>query len=48
MTQEIGYIQPRNPDDKIDMDKCPYGSIIFILPYHSCATAAMYPVSLQK
>ncbi|KAK7083660.1 hypothetical protein SK128_013971 [Halocaridina rubra] len=42
MTQEIGYIEPLK--GKLDFEKYPVGSLLFIFPWHSCATAAMHSV----
>ncbi|XP_039266768.1 D-serine dehydratase-like isoform X2 [Styela clava] len=43
LTQEVGKIT--NVDGtSIDFAKYPIGSMLFILPYHSCATCAMHPV----
>lgn len=42
MTQEIGFVE--TVKGKLDFDKYPIGSLLFILPWHSCATAACYPV----
>ncbi len=46
MTQEIGYVEPRK-DVPLDFGRFPVGSLLFLLPYHSCATAACYPVSMK-
>ncbi|CAD5116790.1 DgyrCDS5639 [Dimorphilus gyrociliatus] len=42
MTQEIGYVTATRGD--IDFKKYPIGSTLFLLPYHSCATAAMFSI----
>ncbi|XP_078396993.1 D-serine dehydratase isoform X2 [Cetorhinus maximus] len=42
MTQEHGKIEPTS--GKLDFDKFPLGSLISLIPYHACATAAMHPV----
>ncbi|XP_015214715.2 D-serine dehydratase isoform X1 [Lepisosteus oculatus] len=42
MTQEHGRIEPIS--GKLDFDKFPLGSLLYIIPYHACATAAMHPV----
>ena len=42
MTQEIGFIDPAVPGDTIDTDQYPVGSILTLVPYHACATAACY------
>ena len=44
MTQEIGFVQSRSGED-LEYEKFPIGSILYLYPYHSCATAGMYPVS---
>lgn len=41
ITQEVGTIEANNHTE-IDFDKYPIGSILFIIPYHACATAAMH------
>lgn len=41
MTQEIGKIVPITGN--MDFSKYPIGKILYIYPYHSCATAAMHP-----
>lgn len=47
MDQEHGFIEPLNSEgDKLDYSRYPIGSMLFILPYHSCATAAMHSVYL--
>ncbi|XP_043921933.1 D-threo-3-hydroxyaspartate dehydratase-like isoform X1 [Protopterus annectens] len=40
MSQEHGHIQPVSGE--IDFKRFPLGSILFIIPYHACATAAMH------
>ncbi|XP_059829872.1 D-serine dehydratase isoform X1 [Hypanus sabinus] len=42
MTQEHGKIE--SISGKLDFDKFPLGSLISLIPYHACATAAMHPV----
>ncbi|XP_045614282.2 D-serine dehydratase isoform X1 [Procambarus clarkii] len=42
MTQEIGFVEPL--EGKLDFNLYPIGSLLYILPWHSCATAALYPV----
>ena len=44
MTQEIGFIEGGGD---IDFAKFPVGSVLFLLPYHACATAAQYPVGIR-
>ena len=41
MTQEIGFVEG---DGATDLNEFPVGSVLFLLPYHACATAAQYPV----
>lgn len=41
MTQEIGYVD--TIEGKLDYEKHPIGSLLYVIPWHSCATAAMYP-----
>ncbi|TRY73948.1 hypothetical protein TCAL_15709 [Tigriopus californicus] len=43
MTQEIGKVG-WDLDDSINFDDFPVGSTLSLIPYHACATAAMYPV----
>lgn len=42
MTQEIGYVDAVK--GSLNMEEFPIGCMLFILPWHSCATAALYPV----
>lgn len=42
MTQEHGRIEPVS--GQLEFEKFPLGSMLAIIPYHSCATAAMHPV----
>ncbi|XP_051879474.1 D-threo-3-hydroxyaspartate dehydratase isoform X1 [Pristis pectinata] len=42
MTQEHGKIE--SISGRLDFDKFPLGSLISLIPYHACATAAMHPV----
>ncbi|XP_058035962.1 D-serine dehydratase-like [Ahaetulla prasina] len=42
MTQEHGKIEPMI--GKLDFAKFPLGSLLALIPYHACATAAMHPV----
>jgi len=42
MTQEIGFIESKNPHCKIDFSQFPVGSILTLVPYHACASAACY------
>lgn len=42
MSQELGKIKAKD-GESIDFDQYPVGKILFIYPYHTCATAAMYP-----
>ncbi|XP_039612785.1 D-threo-3-hydroxyaspartate dehydratase isoform X1 [Polypterus senegalus] len=41
MTQEHGIIEPVS--GQLDYAKFPLGSLLSIIPYHSCAAAAMHP-----
>ncbi|KAA8587448.1 hypothetical protein FQN60_016310 [Etheostoma spectabile] len=42
MTQEHGRVEPIS--GLLDYSKYPVGSLLTLIPYHSCATAAMHPV----
>ncbi|KAJ7322075.1 hypothetical protein JRQ81_018362 [Phrynocephalus forsythii] len=42
MTQEHGKIEPLK--GRLDFAKFPLGSLLRLLPYHACATAAMHPL----
>lgn len=42
MSQELGKVTQE--EGEIDFSKYPIGSMLFIYPYHACATAAMHPV----
>ncbi|XP_066543613.1 D-serine dehydratase [Amia ocellicauda] len=42
MTQEHGKVEPVS--GKLDYEKFPLGSLLSLIPYHACATAAMHPV----
>jgi hypothetical protein len=42
MTQEIGFIESK---DAIDFSGFPIGSVLFLFPFHACATAALFPVN---
>ena len=44
MTQEIGFVEPLKKDDSIDFEKVPIGKPLFLYQYHSCDTAAKFPV----
>eukprot|EP00095_Tigriopus_kingsejongensis_P008747 maker-scaffold92_size382268-snap-gene-1.18 protein:Tk08747 transcript:maker-scaffold92_size382268-snap-gene-1.18-mRNA-1 annotation:"d-serine dehydratase-like" len=44
MTQEIGKVESQGDDPNINFRLFPIGSLLTLIPYHSCATAAMYPV----
>ena len=48
MTQEIGFIEPFDKDEHIDFDEFPIGSILELLQYHSCDTAAKFQVVISK
>lgn len=41
MTQEIGFVDA--VEGRLDFEQYPIGCMLFLLPWHSCATAAMYP-----
>jgi hypothetical protein len=43
MTQEIGFVEAA--DDVIDFEQLPIGKPLFLYQYHSCDTAAKFPVS---
>ena len=40
--QEIGFIDTKKKEEKLDFDLYPVGSILTLVPYHACATAACY------
>ncbi|KAK5888689.1 hypothetical protein CesoFtcFv8_014755 [Champsocephalus esox] len=42
MTQEHGQVEPIS--GPLDYSKFPLGSLLTLIPYHSCATAVMHPV----
>uniref|UniRef100_A0A3B3Y2A0 D-serine dehydratase-like domain-containing protein n=1 Tax=Poecilia mexicana TaxID=48701 RepID=A0A3B3Y2A0_9TELE len=42
MTQEHGRVEPIS--GPLDYSKYPIGSLLTLIPYHSCAAAAMHPV----
>ncbi|XP_036940079.1 D-threo-3-hydroxyaspartate dehydratase isoform X1 [Acanthopagrus latus] len=42
MTQEHGRVEPIS--GPLDYSKYPLGSLLTLIPYHSCATAMMHPV----
>ncbi|XP_064019009.1 D-serine dehydratase-like [Pogoniulus pusillus] len=42
MTQEHGQVEAI--DGPLDFESFPVGSILALIPYHACATAAMHPV----
>uniref|UniRef100_A0A3Q2Y4S3 Zgc:162816 n=1 Tax=Hippocampus comes TaxID=109280 RepID=A0A3Q2Y4S3_HIPCM len=42
MTQEHGRVEPIS--GKLDYSMYPLGSLLTLIPYHSCATAMMHPV----
>lgn len=43
MTQEIGFVEPIAPEGSIDFSLHPVGSLLKLIPYHSCASAACHP-----
>jgi D-serine deaminase-like pyridoxal phosphate-dependent protein len=44
MTQEIGFVEPVASDASPDYAAHPVGSLLRLVPYHACATAACHPV----
>jgi hypothetical protein len=48
MTQEIGFVEPRQNDEQIDFGKFPIGKPLFLYQYHNCDTAAKFPVSFNQ
>ncbi|XP_044281139.1 D-threo-3-hydroxyaspartate dehydratase-like isoform X2 [Varanus komodoensis] len=42
MSQEHGRIEPAS--GKLDFSRFPLGSLLALIPYHACATAAMHPL----
>jgi len=42
MDQEHGFVEPIDPNCSIDWAALPVGHMLFVLPYHSCATAAQH------
>ncbi|XP_023130195.1 D-threo-3-hydroxyaspartate dehydratase [Amphiprion ocellaris] len=42
MTQEHGRVEPSS--GQLDYSRYPLGSLLTLIPYHSCAAAAMHPV----
>jgi len=44
MTQEIGFIEPFDRNQQIEFEKLPIGSVLELVQYHACDTAARYPV----
>ncbi|TRY85993.1 hypothetical protein DNTS_032779, partial [Danionella cerebrum] len=42
MTQEHGRVEPVS--GKLDFKQFPLGSLLYLMPYHACATALMHPV----
>jgi hypothetical protein len=48
MTQEIGFVEPLNKEFSIDFEKLPIGKPLFLYQYHSCDTAAKFPVSIHE
>jgi len=43
MTQEHGFVEPISATASPDYSALPVGSLLYLLPYHSCATAACHP-----
>ena len=44
MTQEIGFLSPVVEGSSPDYSSHPVGSLLELVPYHACATAACHPV----
>ena len=44
MTQEIGFVECVEEGGMPDYASHPVGSLLRLVPYHSCATAACHPV----
>ena len=44
MTQEIGFVEPFDNSKQIEFDKFPIGSVLELVQYHSCDTAARFDV----
>ena len=44
MTQEIGFVEAVGSDASPDYGAHPVGSLLQLVPYHACATAACHPV----
>lgn len=42
LTQEHGLLE--HTDGQMDFGRFPVGSVLALIPYHACATAAMHPV----
>lgn len=40
MTQEVGFVEP--VEGELNYENFPIGKILFLIPYHSCATACMH------
>lgn len=40
MTQEVGFLEPVKGE--MDFENFPIGKLLFLMPYHSCATACMH------
>ena len=38
MTQEIGFIETRDQEQHLDFEMFPIGTILTLLPYHSCSS----------
>ena len=41
--KEIGFIEPTSDDKPVDESIHPVGSLLQLVPYHACATAACHP-----
>jgi D-serine deaminase-like pyridoxal phosphate-dependent protein len=44
MTQEIGFVRPKNGNNKLQFSEYPIGSILYLYQYHVCDTASRFPV----
>jgi len=42
MTQEIGFVQTTDEDQEIDFEMFPIGTVLTLIPYHACASAACH------
>ena len=44
MTQEIGFVEPYDKTNQIKFNEMPAGSVLELLQYHSCDTAARFGI----